>query len=75
MTRIETPASTRARSLHALGVACGLAAAVGVFVYLARGTVRPPIALDLLWTVGLIIAMLGLLVGCGTLLWRRTRFS
>ncbi len=52
-----------------------VAAAVGVFVYLARGTVRPPIAMDVFWTLALVVAMLALLVGCGALLWKRTRFS
>jgi hypothetical protein len=52
-----------------------VAAAVGVFVYLARGTVRPPIAMDVVWILALVAAMLALLVGCGALLWKRTRFS
>jgi drug/metabolite transporter (DMT)-like permease len=50
-------------------------AAVAVFVWLARGTQRPPIAMNLPWTVLLVIAMLAFLFACGTLLWKRTRFS
>jgi drug/metabolite transporter (DMT)-like permease len=50
-------------------------AAVGIFVWLARGTHRPPIALNAAWTVLLVIAMLAFLFACGRLLWKRTRFS
>jgi hypothetical protein len=49
--------------------------AVGIFLLLARGAQRPPMAINLLWTVLLALAMLGLLAACGMVLWRRTRFS
>jgi drug/metabolite transporter (DMT)-like permease len=49
--------------------------AAGIFVWLARGTTRPPIAISPAWTVTLVIAMLALLIFCGGLLWKRTRFS
>jgi drug/metabolite transporter (DMT)-like permease len=49
--------------------------AVGVFLLLARGARRPPMAIDLFWTALLALAMLGLLVSCGRALWKRTRFS
>ncbi|MBZ5565694.1 MAG: EamA family transporter [Acidobacteriia bacterium] len=50
-------------------------AAVLIFVWLARGTVRPPIAMSVPWMVVLLAGMMALLVGCGALLWKRTRFS
>ena len=50
-------------------------AAVGVFLWLARGARRPPMAINLSWTVLLALAMLGFLVACGRVLWKRTRFS
>ncbi len=50
-------------------------AAVGVFLVLARGTRRPPMAINLFWTLLLALAMLGFLVAGGRVLWKRTRFS
>jgi len=50
-------------------------AAVGVFLLLARGAQRPPMAINLFWTVMLALAMLGFLIVCGRILWKRTRFS
>ena len=50
-------------------------AAVGVFIWLAVGTERPPIAMDLRWVVALMVPTLGMLIACGVLLWKRTRFS
>jgi drug/metabolite transporter (DMT)-like permease len=44
-------------------------------VWLARGTQRLPIAMNAGWTALLVIAMLAFLIACGTLLWKRTRFS
>jgi drug/metabolite transporter (DMT)-like permease len=52
-----------------------LAVAVGVFLLLARGAQRPPMAINLSWTALLALAMLGFLVACGRTLWKRTRFS
>lgn len=52
-----------------------VAAATGVFVWLARGAVRPPIVLNRTWMVLLAMAMLAFLFVCGRLLWKRTRFS
>jgi drug/metabolite transporter (DMT)-like permease len=52
-----------------------VAAAVGVFLLLARGARRPALAINLSWTALLALAMLGLLVACGRALWKRTRFS
>jgi len=49
--------------------------AAGVFLLLARGARRPPMAINLFWTVLLALAMLGFLVACGRVLWKRTRFS
>lgn len=50
-------------------------AAVGVFVWLAGAAERPPLKLDVLWTAVLMAASLAILVVCGVLLWKRTRFS
>jgi glucose uptake protein GlcU len=52
-----------------------VAAAVGIFVWLARGVHRPPIPMNATWTGVLILAMIAFLAGCGWLLWKRTRFS
>ena len=50
-------------------------AAVGIFVWLGMGAERAPIAANPVWIVILSVATLVLLVVCGLLLWRRTRFS
>jgi drug/metabolite transporter (DMT)-like permease len=50
-------------------------AAVGIFIWLARDAVRPPIPMNAAWTALLVIAMLGFLLACGALLWKRTGFS
>jgi drug/metabolite transporter (DMT)-like permease len=50
-------------------------AAVGIFIWLAIGTERPPIAMDLRWVIALMFPTLGMLVACGLFLWKRTRFS
>jgi hypothetical protein len=52
-----------------------VAGALGVFVWLALGTERPPIAMDLRWIIALMLPTLGMLVACGLLLWKRTGFS
>jgi drug/metabolite transporter (DMT)-like permease len=52
-----------------------VAVAVGVFLLLARGARRPPMAVNLFWMALLALAMLGFLVSCGRALWKRTRFS
>ncbi len=52
-----------------------VAAASGIFLWLASSAKRPPIVLNVKWSVALALAMVALLVGCGRLLWRRTRFS
>jgi drug/metabolite transporter (DMT)-like permease len=51
------------------------AAAVGVFAWLAAGARRQPIPVDLLWMAILLAASLAILLACGLMLWRRTRFS
>jgi drug/metabolite transporter (DMT)-like permease len=50
-------------------------AAAGIFVWLAWGAAAQPIAANLFWMAVLIVATLVMLVVCGTMLWRRTRFS
>ena len=50
-------------------------AAVGIFLLLASGARRPPIAINPFWSMLLALAMLGLLAACGMVLWKRTRFS
>ncbi|MGH9395546.1 MAG: GRP family sugar transporter [Terriglobia bacterium] len=52
-----------------------VAGAVGVFIWLARGTKLPPVKMDVSWTGVLMLSMLLLLVACGWLLWKRTKFS
>jgi len=49
--------------------------AAGVFLLLARRAQRPPMAINLPWMALLALSMLGLLVACGMVLWKRTRFS
>ncbi len=49
--------------------------AVGIFVWLALGTRAQRISISFPWTVLLVIGTLIPLAVCGTLLWRRTRFS
>jgi drug/metabolite transporter (DMT)-like permease len=49
--------------------------AVGIFVWLAAQAERAPITVDPVWMAVLCAATLALLVACGLLLWRRTRFS
>lgn len=50
-------------------------AAISIFVWLASGTARPPLIMNVAWMAALIAAMMLLLVACGWLLWKRTRFS
>jgi drug/metabolite transporter (DMT)-like permease len=50
-------------------------AAVGIFVWLATFAKPAPIEVNLPWLAILSVATLVLLVVCGLLLWRRTRFS
>jgi drug/metabolite transporter (DMT)-like permease len=50
-------------------------AAVGIFVWLAHGTTRPPIELHPAWIIVLLVATLALLVAGAVMLWKRTRFS
>jgi len=49
--------------------------AVAVFVGLAQRAEVPPIHMHLGWTAVLVVTMLVSLAACGTLLWKRTRFS
>lgn len=50
-------------------------AAVAIFIWLAVGTRRQHIAVSIPWMAVLIVGTLIPLGICGTLLWRRTRFS
>jgi drug/metabolite transporter (DMT)-like permease len=52
-----------------------VAAAVGIFLLLARSAQRPPMAINPFWSALLALAMLGFLVACGRALWKSTRFS
>jgi drug/metabolite transporter (DMT)-like permease len=52
-----------------------VALATGAFVWLALHATRPPIPMAGTWVAALVVAMLALLVGCGWLLWKYTRFS
>jgi len=49
--------------------------AAGMFVWLGSGAQRQPLSVNLFWMAVLSAATLVLLVLCGTLLWKRTRFS
>jgi glucose uptake protein GlcU len=70
----EDPLARRAR-VHRWWDGLIVAAALGIFVWLAAGTERPPIAMHAGWTAALVVAMLAMLAACGWLLWKRTRFS
>ena len=50
-------------------------AAVGVFLWLASGAERQPLAVSPPWIALLTLATVACLVLCGALLWKRTRFS
>jgi drug/metabolite transporter (DMT)-like permease len=52
-----------------------VAAALGIFFWLALGASRQPISVSVPWIILLSAATLVSLVVSGTLLWRRTRFS
>ena len=52
-----------------------MCAAVGIFVWLAVGTQAQHISISLPWAIVLVVGTLIPLGVCGTLLWRRTRFS
>jgi drug/metabolite transporter (DMT)-like permease len=52
-----------------------VSAAVAIFVWLAAGTRRQRIAVNIPWMAVLIVGTLIPLGVCGVLLWRRTRFS
>jgi hypothetical protein len=49
--------------------------AVGIFVWLGIGTVSQHLTLSMPWMIVLVIGTILPLGLCGTLLWRRTRFS
>jgi drug/metabolite transporter (DMT)-like permease len=52
-----------------------LVAAVAIFAALAHGATLPAIFIRAHWMIGLLVAMLALLLICGGLLWKWTRFS
>jgi drug/metabolite transporter (DMT)-like permease len=52
-----------------------IAAAIGIFIWLAIGAERQTLVMDPVWTVGLVLATLVVLAGCAVILWKRTRFS
>jgi predicted anti-sigma-YlaC factor YlaD len=52
-----------------------VAVAVGIFVWLGLGTCSQHLDLSLPWMIALAVGTLLPLGLCGTLLWRRTRFS
>jgi glucose uptake protein GlcU len=49
--------------------------AIAVFVWLGWGATRPPIAIHVGWMIALFGGSLVLLVVCGRMLWKLTRFS
>jgi drug/metabolite transporter (DMT)-like permease len=52
-----------------------IAAAVALFAWLGSAAARQPIAMNVGWMTLLLAATLALLIVCGIMLWRRTRFS
>lgn len=52
-----------------------VAAAIAIFVWLASQVHRPPIAMNSTAAVVLSLVLAVLFVGCGWMLWKRTRFS
>ncbi len=52
-----------------------VAAALGVFVWLAFDSTRQPVSVNVPWMILISAASLVLLVVCGLLLWKRTRFT
>jgi hypothetical protein len=51
------------------------AGALAIFVRLAFVARRQPISFNISWMIILSVATLALLIFCGGLLWKRTRFS
>ncbi|HMD19239.1 MAG TPA: GRP family sugar transporter [Alloacidobacterium sp.] len=52
-----------------------VAIAVTIFLWLGLQAQVPPLAMNIFWTVALCVVMVFAVVGCGWLLWKRTRFS
>ncbi len=52
-----------------------VAIALGIFVWLAIGAKRQPISFSVPWMIVLTAVTIAFLVMCGTILWKRTRFS
>jgi drug/metabolite transporter (DMT)-like permease len=69
----EPPSADRNRK-RALWDYLIVAAALGIFAWLAIGTRRPPLQMNLSWLVALTVVLLISLFGCGWLLWKKTRF-
>jgi len=51
------------------------AGAVALFVWLAAGAERQSIQVNVGWMAVLVVSSVAMLIGCGRLLWKRTRFS
>lgn len=51
-----------------------LAAAVGIFIWLAAMVRRPPLAMNMAFTIVLAAALVVTLLGCGWYLWKKTGF-
>jgi drug/metabolite transporter (DMT)-like permease len=64
--------ASRGRRWWEYGIA---AIAAGIFVWLAAGAERHQIPFNLAWAVILTVVTVVVLVGCGIVLYRRTRFS
>ena len=63
---------TKGRSRWELVV---FAAALAIFIWLARSAERQALSMNPFWTVVLALGSLALLCGCARALWKRTRFS
>ena len=73
-SRGEDPVSKTSHGRHWAELLV-LAGAIAFFVWLALGAEKQPIEVNFGWMAALLAASLALLVICGRMLWRLTRFS
>jgi drug/metabolite transporter (DMT)-like permease len=52
-----------------------VAAAVTIFLWLGLQAQVPPLEMNLVWTAALCVVLVFAAIGCGWLLWKRTRFT
>ncbi|HEX4020590.1 MAG TPA: GRP family sugar transporter [Acidobacteriaceae bacterium] len=66
----ETPATRRRWWDYLIALT-----AVGIFAWLAHGTIRPPLEMNMFWTGLLVLILVFTVLGSGWLLWKHTHFS